>query len=90
MHPEAAEAVEALVRERFEERGIILVRFGRAPKRAILLRTNPDEAFGKLLGAWLAPTPPGGDMISPGGNYLVRTPAALDPSESQNPCARME
>src|SRR5262245_8574715 len=32
----AAEAVEALVRSRFEEIGCFLVRIGRAPKRAIL------------------------------------------------------
>jgi hypothetical protein len=38
--PEAAEAVEALARELAEERGYVLVRFGRAPKRAILFRTN--------------------------------------------------
>src|SRR4029453_5372007 len=31
---EAAEAVEALVAERFEERGYILPRIGQAPKRA--------------------------------------------------------
>ena len=42
----AAEAVEALARERFEERGHILVRIGKPPKRAILLRT--DEPFKKL------------------------------------------
>lgn len=36
----AAEAIEQLARERFEERGFILVRVGKAPKRAIPLRTN--------------------------------------------------
>jgi Bifunctional DNA primase/polymerase, N-terminal len=36
----AARAIEDLVRERFEERGHILVRIGKAPKRAILFRTN--------------------------------------------------
>jgi len=35
LNEEAAEAAEALVRERFEEKGYILVRIGRAPKRAI-------------------------------------------------------
>src|SRR4051812_11351735 len=40
---EAAEAIEALAREHFEERGVLLVRIGKAPKRAVLLRT--DEAF---------------------------------------------
>jgi hypothetical protein len=42
----AAEAIEALARERFEERGYFLVRVGKAPKRAILLRT--DAPFRKL------------------------------------------
>jgi hypothetical protein len=44
--PAAADAVEALAREHFEERGAFLVRFGQAPKRAVLLRT--DEPFSKL------------------------------------------
>src|SRR5262245_61611981 len=35
----AAIAAEELARERFEERGYILVRIGRAPKRAIPFRT---------------------------------------------------
>jgi Protein of unknown function (DUF3631)/Bifunctional DNA primase/polymerase, N-terminal len=38
-HPEAAEAVEAVVRERFEEHGAICVRFGRSPRRAIFFKT---------------------------------------------------
>jgi hypothetical protein len=37
---DAAAAVERLVRERFEEAGRILVRFGRRPKRAILFQTG--------------------------------------------------
>jgi hypothetical protein len=36
----AAVAVEDLVRERFEERGWILVRIGQAPKRALLFHTH--------------------------------------------------
>src|SRR4029077_5563837 len=43
---EAAEAVEAMARERFEERGHFLVRIGKWPKRAILLRT--DVPFVKI------------------------------------------
>jgi AAA domain/Bifunctional DNA primase/polymerase, N-terminal len=50
--PDAADAVETLAREHFEERGYILVRFGKAPKRVILLRT--DEPFKKLLRAFTA------------------------------------
>lgn len=41
----AAEAIEDLARERFEERGYLLVRIGKAPKRAILCRT--DTPFAK-------------------------------------------
>jgi hypothetical protein len=52
-NPEAAEAVEELVRERFEERGHILVRIGKAPKRAILLRKL--EPFKKLSAGLIAP-----------------------------------
>ena len=43
---EAATAVEELVRERFGERGYILVRFGQSPKRAIPFRT--DTPFSKI------------------------------------------
>jgi hypothetical protein len=50
---EAADAVEALAREHFEERGNILVRVGRPPKRLIPLRT--DEAFKKMRRCLLAP-----------------------------------
>ena len=52
-NPEAAEAVEALARERFEERGFVLIRIGQAPKRAILLRTNTP--FKKITGKVVAP-----------------------------------
>src|SRR5262249_6944512 len=44
---EAAEDVENLVCEWFEERGYILPRIGRAPKRAFPFRT--DAPFAKLL-----------------------------------------
>ena len=47
-----ARAIEDLAREHFEKRGIILVRFGRAPKRAIFLRT--DEPFRKITGSVIA------------------------------------
>jgi hypothetical protein len=49
----ASEAVEALVRERFGGRGKILVRIGRAPKRAIPFRT--DTPFDKITQNFLAP-----------------------------------
>jgi hypothetical protein len=48
LNPEAAQAVETLVRERHEEHGNILVRFGLRPKRAIPFRT--DEPFKKITG----------------------------------------
>jgi putative DNA primase/helicase len=38
LDPEAADAVEELVHERFEDRGALLIRIGKAPKRAILFR----------------------------------------------------
>jgi AAA domain/Bifunctional DNA primase/polymerase, N-terminal len=53
MHPDAAATIEALAREHFEEHGYILVRFGKAPKRAILLRTN--EPFNKIARMFTAP-----------------------------------
>jgi hypothetical protein len=51
--PDAADAVERLVRERFEEHGEITVRFGLAPKRLIPLRT--DEPFAKMRRVLIAP-----------------------------------
>ena len=45
--PYAAAAVERLVRDRFEDKGRILVRFGNAPKRCIPFQTI--EPFPKLL-----------------------------------------
>src|SRR5262245_60986518 len=42
----AAKAVEDLARERLEERGYFLVRIGKAPKRAVPMRT--DKPFKKL------------------------------------------
>jgi AAA domain/Bifunctional DNA primase/polymerase, N-terminal len=53
MNLEAAEAIETLARERFEERGIVLVRTGQAPKRAILFRT--DTPFKKITGTVVTP-----------------------------------
>jgi AAA domain/Bifunctional DNA primase/polymerase, N-terminal len=52
-NPEAAEAVEELARERFEERGYFLTRIGKAPKRAILLRT--DAPFAKISRSLIGP-----------------------------------
>jgi putative DNA primase/helicase len=52
-NPDAAEAVEGMVRERFEERGHIPCRVGKAPKRAIPFRTNTP--FPKITGAIIAP-----------------------------------
>jgi len=53
--PDAADAVERLAREMFEERGEISVRFGLPPKRLIPLRT--DEPFAKIAREFI---PPGG------------------------------
>jgi hypothetical protein len=46
--PEAAEAVERLVRDRFDGRGTLLARFGLAPKRLIPFRTSAPFAKRKL------------------------------------------
>ena len=53
MIPEAAQAIEDLARDMFEERGPIFVRFGKPPKRAIPLRT--DRPFKKLTTSLLGP-----------------------------------
>ena len=52
LDPKAAEAVEGLARERFEERGFVLVRFGNAPKRAIPFRT--EAPFPKIVAQLVA------------------------------------
>jgi hypothetical protein len=49
----AADAIEELAREHFEERGWFLVRFGNPPKRAIPLRT--DQPFKKMKLTLVAP-----------------------------------
>ncbi len=51
--PAAADAIEELARDHFEERGWFLVRFGNPPKRAIPLRT--DTPFKKLKLTLVAP-----------------------------------
>jgi hypothetical protein len=52
---EAADAVEALARERFQERGdYFLVRVGEWPKRAVLFRT--DAPFKKITRNLIAPS----------------------------------
>jgi len=53
LNEEAAIAAEDLVRARFEERGTVLVRIGRAPKRAIVFRT--EAPFPKILASITAP-----------------------------------
>jgi putative DNA primase/helicase len=63
-NPEAAKAVEELVRERFEARGKLLVRIGNAPKYAIPFRT--DKSFKKITANL---TPPEDD---PTAVYLQR------------------
>jgi hypothetical protein len=57
--PDAGEAAEKLVRDYYEERGVIIVRFGNAPKRAILFRT--DEPFDKIECTLTAPNAKAGD-----------------------------
>jgi Bifunctional DNA primase/polymerase, N-terminal len=52
-HEPAVIAVEDYVRDKFEERGWFLVRIGKPPKRAILLRT--DAPFRKLTAPLISP-----------------------------------
>jgi hypothetical protein len=52
-NPEAAEAIEQMVRERFEDHGTVLVRIGNAPKRAFPFRAN--KPFKKLTVNLVAP-----------------------------------
>src|SRR5215203_1246803 len=53
----AAEAVEALVRERFEGAGRVLIRTGRAPKRAVVFKCS--EPFNKIFVDLVAPNDDG-------------------------------
>jgi len=47
LNEEAAEGCENYTHEQYEDRGSFLVRIGKAPKRAILFRT--DEPFAKIV-----------------------------------------
>jgi predicted P-loop ATPase len=74
MHEAAAEAIEALAREFFEEHGNIHVRFGLPPKRLIPLRT--DEPFPKLSRVFSEPKGPDGkepkiEILCDGQHYVV-------------------
>jgi hypothetical protein len=53
MHPEAAEAIEELIRSRYEDDDHILVRIGRAPKRAIPFKC--DVPFAKITANLIGP-----------------------------------
>ena len=62
LNEEAAVAVEDLVRQRYEsDRGYVLVRIGRAPKRAIPFRT--DQPFKKIEVKLIAPDGSAGQKI---------------------------
>jgi hypothetical protein len=60
-HLAAAEAVEALVRERCRRQGKLLVRIGKAPKRAVLFRT--DSPFTKIARSLTAPDGSAGQKL---------------------------
>jgi putative DNA primase/helicase len=62
-YPEAADAVEEMVRERFGSRGKILVRFGQRPKRLIPLRA--DALFKKKKVVFVDVKTPPGDKAKP-------------------------
>jgi hypothetical protein len=78
---DAAEAVEALAREFFEERGDIHVRCGKPPKRLIPLRTA--EPFTKLSRVFISPngTEQKIGILGDGQQYVV---AGIHP-ETQQP-----
>ena len=61
LDPEAAEAVERLARERFEESGVFPVRFGNLPKRAVLFRC--DEPFEKIAADLVGPSGADGEKL---------------------------
>ena len=67
----AAIAIEDLVRERFEERGYILPRIGKPPKRAIPFRTS--DPFPKLTANLIAAKGSTGEKIEfmCDGQYIV-------------------
>jgi hypothetical protein len=50
---DAADAVEELARDRYDGEGVILCRFGQAPKRALPFQT--DRPFSKIIAAFIAP-----------------------------------
>ena len=52
-HQDAADAVSELVREFYGDKGMLLTRFGEAPERVILFRT--DQPFSKQRVALTAP-----------------------------------
>ena len=54
-HEPAAQAIEALAREKFQGAGPILVRIGKPPKRAISFRT--DEPLNKIVARLREPAP---------------------------------
>jgi AAA domain/Bifunctional DNA primase/polymerase, N-terminal len=62
LNEEAACAIEAHVRERFEERGYVLVRIGKPPKRAIPFRVAMDP-FKKFNVSLTAPNGSEGEKI---------------------------
>jgi len=78
--PDAADAVETLAREFFEEHGDIRVRFGLPPKRLIPLRT--DEPFKKLRRVFTAPdgSEQKLELLGDGQQYIV---AGIHPDTGQ-------
>jgi hypothetical protein len=72
LNPYAAEAIECLVHEHFEERGFILIRIGKPPKRAIPFRT--DTPFAKITASVTAPDGSGDqkvEMLASGQQVVI-------------------
>jgi hypothetical protein len=68
---EAADAVEALIRERYDGE-MLLVRFGQAPKRAVLFRTaQPFRKIARIYGPRNADAKPKLEVLGQGQQVLV-------------------
>ena len=75
LNEEAVRAAEEIVRSHHEEHGLVLVRIGRPPKRAIPFRT--DEPFKKIQVGLIAPN---GEFLCDGQQVAV---AGLHPDINQ-------
>jgi hypothetical protein len=81
LDPEAAKAVEDLVCDRFEDRGHVLVRIGKPPKRAIPFRCAVP--FKKIAISLVAPKTGGGQKLEFLGDGQQVVVAGIHPDTGQ-------